>query len=140
MAKAVACAFRDAGFRSGHIIARNEGAGRALAHTCGYEWHSGEGDVAADLIVNVTPIGMAGGAEADELSFDARAVEGARAVFDVVAIPPETPLVRLARARGKKTITGLDVIAIQALEQFVLYTGFRPTDEQVGRAAAFART
>jgi hypothetical protein len=36
-------------------------------------------------------------------------------------------------------ITGLEVIALQALEQFVLYTGVRPTDEQVAAAVAFAQ-
>ena len=30
-------------------------------------------------------------------------------------------------------------IAIQALEQFVLYTGIRPTDEQFQKAVDFAR-
>ena len=37
-------------------------------------------------------------------------------------------------------ITGLEVIAIQALEQFVLYTGVRPTAEQFQAAVAFARS
>jgi len=36
-------------------------------------------------------------------------------------------------------ITGLEVIALQALEQFVLYTGVRPTAEQVDAAVAYAR-
>jgi len=37
-------------------------------------------------------------------------------------------------------ITGLEVIAIQALEQFVLYTGIRPTQEQFEKAVVFARS
>lgn len=44
------------------------------------------------------------------------------------------------RAEGKRVITGLEVIAIQALEQFVLYTGVRPTEEQFAAAVAFARS
>lgn len=63
----------------------------------------------------------------------------AQTVFDVVAIPAETPLIVRARAQGKRVITGLEVIAIQALEQFVLYTGVRPTQEQFESAVAFAR-
>ena len=58
----------------------------------------------------------------------------------MVAIPSETPLIVRARAEGKRVITGLEVIAIQALEQFVLYTGVRPTDEQFQKAVAFARS
>ena len=44
-----------------------------------------------------------------------------------------------ARAKGKQVITGAEVIVLQALEQFVLYTGVRPTHDQVRRAAAFSR-
>jgi len=66
-------------------------------------------------------------------------VDQAQTVFDVVAIPAETPLIVRARAQGKRVITGLEVIAIQALEQFVLYTGVRPTQEQFESAVAFAR-
>ncbi len=36
-------------------------------------------------------------------------------------------------------ITGAEVQALQATEQFVLYTGIRPTGEQLARAAAFSR-
>jgi shikimate dehydrogenase len=59
--------------------------------------------------------------------------------MDVVALPALTPLVRRPRAQGKQVITGAEVIALQALEQFVLYTGVRPTDDQVRRAAEFSR-
>jgi shikimate dehydrogenase len=92
------------------------------------------------MLVNVTPIGMTGGAEADQLAFEPDVIEKAQTVFDVVAIPSETPLIVRARAEGKQVITGLEVIAIQALEQFVLYTGVRPTDEQFHKAVEFARS
>ena len=139
MAKAVACAFRDAGFARGVIVARNETAGRSLADRCGYGWQAEPGSLQAALLVNVTPIGMTGGAQAHDLSFDMAAIEAAQTVFDVVAMPARTPLIVAAEAQGKALITGLDVIALQALEQFVLYTGVRPSDEQVARAVAFAR-
>jgi shikimate dehydrogenase len=41
---------------------------------------------------------------------------------------------------GKGTITGADVIVLQAVEQFVLYTGVRPGAELIEKAAAFARS
>ena len=140
MAKAVACALRDAGFPSGHIIARNETAGRQLAQTCGYEWKSDVSGIEPRLIINVTPIGMAGGPESGELAFAPEVIDRAETVFDVVALPPETPLIRYARSIDKKVITGAEVIALQALEQFVLYTGVRPEDELVQRAAEHARS
>lgn len=137
MAKAVASAFRDAGFTRGVIAARNATAGVRLAESCGYEWQPEP--VQADILVNVTPIGMAGGPEAQQLSYPAELIALAHTVFDVVALPPETPLITEARRQGKPVITGLDVIALQALEQFVLYTGVKPTDEQVRAAVEFAR-
>ncbi|MDF9618098.1 shikimate 5-dehydrogenase [Pseudomonas entomophila] len=139
MAKAVASALRDAGFRDGIIVARNEPAGRQLAQACGYRWLPELGDHCPSLLVNVTPIGMAGGVEADQLAFSETAIAAAERVFDVVAMPARTPLIQHAEALGKPVITGLEVIALQALEQFVLYTGVRPSDEQVAAAVAFAR-
>jgi shikimate dehydrogenase len=139
MAKATAAAFRDAGFRNVTIVARNEASGRALAGLYGFGWQAELGDSRADVLVNVTPIGMAGGAEADSLSFPREAIDAARLVFDVVALPAETPLIVAARDAGKPVISGAEVMTIQALEQFVLYTGIRPTDEQVRAAEEFMR-
>ena len=139
MAKAVACALRDAGFRTGTIVARNEAAGKALAGLYGFDWRAEMGDWTADLLINVTPLGMAGGVEAETLAFDDAAIRAARMVFDVVALPAETPLIRRAQARGKPVITGAEVFAIQAVEQFALYTGVRPDDALFKRAAAYAR-
>lgn len=139
MAKATAAAFRDAGFTNVTIVARNEAAGRGLAELYGFTWAPELGDRTADVLVNVTPIGMAGGPEAESLSFPESAVDAARVVFDVVALPAETPLIKAGRAAGKTVISGAEVMTIQALEQFVLYTGMRPTDEQVRAAEEFMR-
>ena len=138
MGKAVACALRDAGFTRGTVVARNGAAGRALAERCGWAWQPEP--VAADLLVNVTPIGMAGGPEASEMAFAPELIAQARTVFDVVALPAETPLILEARAQGRPVVTGLEVVALQALEQFVLYTGVRPSAEQVQAAVTYARS
>ena len=138
MAKAVAAALRDAGFDRGLIAARNEAAGTALARQYGFEWRPEAGEGEPGVLINVTPIGMAGAAEADQLAFSEEQVRAAEFVFDVVAVPAVTPLIRLARSLGKRTISGADVIVLQAVEQFVLYTGQRPEPELIERAAAFA--
>jgi shikimate dehydrogenase len=111
-----------------------------MAESLGYEWRAELADLRPQMLINVTPVGMSGGPEADQLAFDAAAIEQAETVFDVVAIPSETPLIVRGRAAGKRVITGLEVIAIQALEQFVLYTGVRPTNEQFRKAIEFARS
>jgi shikimate dehydrogenase len=140
MAKATAAALRDAGFRDVTIVARNEEAGRALAELYGFAWRADvDPSATADMIINVTPIGMAGGPESGALSFPQEVIDAAKVVFDVVALPAETPLVQAGRAAGKTVITGAEVATIQALEQFVLYTGIRPTDAQVRAAEEFMR-
>ena len=139
MAKAVASAFRDAGFERGVIVARNVPMGQALAESCGYGYQPTLDEWSPELLVNVTPLGMAGGAEVDELAFSHAAIAQAQTVFDVVALPAETPLVKAARAASKAVITGAEVIMLQALEQFVLYTGVRPSPEQAARASQFAQ-
>jgi shikimate dehydrogenase len=139
MAKAVASAFRDSGFRHGTIIARNPETGPALASGCGYAWREELGELRPQMLVNVTPLGMEGGPDADTLAFSREQVEAAQWIFDVVALPVETPLILLARELGKPVITGAEVIVLQAVEQFVLYTGVRPEAELIERAAVFAR-
>ena len=140
MARAVAAAFRDAGFRRGVIVARNAAAGPALASESGYDWQAELAELRPELLINVTPIGMVGGPDTEALAFELNAVHQAQAIFDVVALPAETPLILAGRAAGKQIISGAAVSVRQALEQFVLYTGVRPSAEQVGRAAAFARS
>jgi shikimate dehydrogenase len=137
MAKAVLSALRDAGFRDGVVVARNEAAGRRLAETCGLRWQAEV--TGAPMLVNITPIGMEGGPEAEDLAFPAPLVAKAQVVFDVVALPAETPLIRQARTLHRTVITGAEVAVLQALEQFVLYTGVTPSEAQVAAAAAFAR-
>ncbi len=140
MASAVATAFRDSGFGDGTIVARNSEAGPELAGRLGYQWRPDVGNIDAAVIVNVTPIGMADGPGEGERAFGEDAIAAAETVFDVVAFPSETPLVTAARQAGKRVITGAEVIALQAAEQFWRYTGVRPTPEQVAAASAFSRT
>jgi shikimate dehydrogenase len=139
MAKAVACALKDAGFANGYIIARNEEKGPALAKLYGYQWQPDLDNVQADMLINVTPLGMAGGEDEQTLAFSEQAIDSASVVFDVVALPAETPLIKYARQQSKMVITGSEVFALQAVEQFKLYTGQEPTQEQFEQAAAYAR-
>jgi len=139
MASAVATAFRDSGFENGTIVARNRVSGTELAERLGYSWRCEVGDARAAVLVNVTPIGMCGGAEQHEVAFSAEEIASADVIFDVVALPAETPLVSAARALGKRVVTGAEVIALQAAEQFERYTGVRPTPEQIAAASLASR-
>ncbi|WP_197518868.1 shikimate 5-dehydrogenase [Mycobacterium sp. ACS1612] len=139
MANAVGAAFRDSGFHSGIVVARNLEAGRALAGRLDYDFTSDAADRSAPIVVNVTPIGMAGGPEENEQAFHDATIAKASVVFDVVALPAETPLIKAARAAGVKVVTGAEVIALQAAAQFERYTGVRPTADQIKEASAVSR-
>lgn len=120
--------------------ARRKEKVRPLAERYGYAW-STDLDAPVEpggLLVNVTPIGMAGGDETEELPFAAEVVARAAWVIDVVAVPPETPLLRMAVASGTPVITGTEIMALQAAEQFAIYTGVRPTAAQAQAASAYA--
>jgi shikimate dehydrogenase len=139
MAKAVVAALRGAGFHAGTVVARNPRTGADLAERYGYAWRAEVGADRPRLLVNATPVGMSGGPAADALPVAPEVVDAAGTVLDVVAVPALTPLVRRARAQDKQVITGAEVIALQAVEQFVLYTGFRPSDDQVRQASDYSR-
>lgn len=139
MASAVGAAFRDKGFDNGAVVARNHRTGAALARQLGYDYAPEVGSRTADVIVNVTPVGMAGAPEEQDSPFGAPTINKADTVFDVVALPSETPLIAAAHAAGVNVITGAEVIALQAAEQFERYTGVRPTAEQVADASAVSR-
>lgn len=136
MANAVVAAIADYGM-SGTVVARNQSTGPALAKRYGWEFSS---DVPEDakLLVNVTPLGMQGDAE-DVQSFSDEQIARAEVIFDVVAFPVETPLIKAAKAAGKPTINGGEVVALQAAEQFELYTGVRPSPEDVAAAEEYAQ-
>ena len=139
MARAVAAALHDAGFADGTVVARNPTTGAALAERYGLAYREELGDARPGLLVNATPVGMAGGPDPDGLPAAEAVVDAARYVFDVVAAPAETPLLRRATRNRRTVITGAELIALQAVEQFVLYTGVRPSDDQVRRASDFSR-
>ncbi|MGC4963294.1 shikimate 5-dehydrogenase [Gordonia sp. DT218] len=138
MAKAVVAAFRGAGFDDVTVIARNGRAGAALAEKYGYVHTADEPSSGTTVLVNVTPLGMHG-ADGEALSFGREQIAAADVVFDVVAFPADTPLIRTARGEGKRVITGAEVIALQAARQFERYTGVTITREQVVRASEFSR-
>ena len=136
MANAVVAALADHGM-SGTVVARNGETGPALAEQYGWDWTPEEVPADARLLVNVTPLGMTGLAP-EAQSFSDAEIAASDIIFDVVAYPVRTPLIAAAERLGKPSINGGEVVALQAAEQFALYTGVRPTPEQVEAAEAYA--
>ena len=79
-------------------------------------------------LVNATPVGMAG------LPGNPVPRELLRAdlwVADVIYTPIETALIRSARAKGARTLTGGGMCVHQAAEAFRLFTGLQPDLERM---------
>lgn len=140
MAKAVIAAFHECGFTNVTIYARNEEHGKNIAQKYGFKWSKEMPQQPNDALVNTPPIGMSGGKEENDLAFTEKDIIAAKYIFDVVALPSETPFIQMARKHNKPVITGAEVIALQALEQFELYTGVRPDESLMLEASQFSRS
>lgn len=81
-----------------------------------------------DLLVSTVP-GDAVGSRSHEL------VEASRAVFDVIYDPWPTPIGLAAHAAGLPTVSGLDLLAHQAVLQIELMTGGRVSPQLLRKAA-----
>jgi shikimate dehydrogenase len=102
-----------------HVSGRRAGAGEALARRLeigALEVPWGEG-VAGAVVVNATPMGMAG-----EMLPDA-VVSGASGLFDMTYGAGTTPAVTRCRSRGLPVAEGVDMLLFQAAASFRLWTG-----------------
>lgn len=85
-----------------------------------------------DLLVHATPVGMWPN-RAESLLQPKQIC--AHAVFDLIYNPPETLLLRLARAQGSRTLSGLEMFLTQAAQQFEYWTGEQAPLRQMSQAA-----
>ncbi|HVS80527.1 MAG TPA: shikimate dehydrogenase [Pyrinomonadaceae bacterium] len=87
-----------------------------------------------EIVINATPLGTHGERE-DEAPATAEQLGGVRLAYDLVYNPVETRFLREARAAGCETLSGLEMLIAQAVEQFKLWTSHDPNVE-IMRAAA----
>ena len=90
---------------------------------------------AAELVVNATPIGMAGSADAGGWLVDPALLGPGQVGADLVYAPRPTAWLRAASARGAVTLDGLGMLVHQAAAQLALWTGADPPLEAMWRAA-----
>ena len=82
------------------------------------------------LLVNATSLGMQG---QPELDIDLTKLPDTAAVYDIVYVPLETPLLAAARARGNPAIDGLGMLLHQARPGFREWFGTDPVVDQALR-------
>ena len=99
------------------------GAGRAVASE-----DVAEAVSTADGIVNTTPVGMA---KFPGMALPAGMLSSKLWVADVIYFPMETQLLREAKARGCRTMSGAGMAVFQAAHAFRLFSGTEPDVERM---------
>ena len=143
-AHAVLYALQSLGVGEIRLAARNAQAGAALAGRFGAKFIPWEMRAAqpAHLVVNTTPLGMAGSSGAGETplsvkDFSALAGEFAPIAclaYDLVYNPLHTPFLEAAAIAGWGVQEGLTMLAAQGLAQFELWSG-KPAPDLAGAVA-----
>jgi 3-dehydroquinate dehydratase/shikimate dehydrogenase len=94
--------------------------------------------VTADVVVNTTPVGMH--PDVDESPLESHYLKPSMLVFDAVYNPESTLLIKDARRRQCKVVTGVDMFVRQAALQFKYFTGLEAPEElmraQIRRATS----
>ena len=99
----------------------------------------------ADLVVNTTPLGMASGRDPAAAARSplhpeqVALLRPAATVYDLIYIPRPTTLLRLAGARGCRTLDGLEMLVQQGAASLRLWSGRPDVPVIAMRDAAVAR-
>ena len=88
----------------------------------------------SDVIINTTSVGMS--PNENHSILDEKDLAKGRIVMDLVYKPVNTKLIRSARGKGCRTITGDRMLIYQAVRQFELWTGIYPGFESMERELA----
>jgi 3-dehydroquinate dehydratase/shikimate dehydrogenase len=94
---------------------------------CRYVDWSARHSVVCEMVVNATSVGMH--PNVDESPMHPSFLRSGLIVYDVVYNPETTKLIRDARDRDCRTLTGVDMFVRQAAQQFKLFTGQEPPIE-----------
>jgi 3-dehydroquinate dehydratase / shikimate dehydrogenase len=104
-----------------YILNRSAGPAKKLAHRAHARVikRADLKRLAFDVIINATPVGMGNTRESPLNESEIKA----RYVFDMIYDPPETRLMKLAKAQGAQVIPGIEMFVHQAARQFEIWTG-----------------
>jgi shikimate dehydrogenase len=128
-ARAVLFALAQADIGEVVLLARNALKGAALLAHFGLKGRVLPLDARlpeASLLVNASPLGMAG---QEPLDLDLSSLPEHALVYDLVYAPIETALLKAARTRELETVDGLEMLVGQAAIAFELFFGAAPPQD-----------
>jgi shikimate dehydrogenase len=133
-ARAVAVAAADARAAL-HVLSRDAARARQFAEwACsrGAEAVAARGDVAPEVAINATPLGLK---ESDPLPLDSSRASRLRVALDLVYAPGETRWVRTLRAAGVRAQDGREMLVQQGVAAFTRFFPQSVPPVEVMRAA-----
>ena len=109
------------------ITNRTPFKGKSLAKRldCSFIPWEERGGCKPDIVIQTTPKGMT--PNIDECPLPGSAIRRGMTVMDIVYNPPHTRLLKIARAKGCTTISGVSMFVYQGVEQFRLWTSIEPS-------------
>jgi shikimate dehydrogenase len=128
-ARAICAGLLSEGCPEIRLVNRGEERARALAakfdkRIVVHPWAARAAVLAdAALLVNTTTLGMTG---QPPLDLDLGRLPTTSAVYDIVYVPLETPLLAKARSRGHSVVDGLGMLLYQAQPAFAAWFGVTP--------------
>ena len=137
-ARAVLWALRNEG-ATVSVFVRDAERGKPVAAQFGFDCRllAGAQVHQFEIVINATPLGTHG-EQGDETPLTTDQLRGVRLAYDLVYNPIETRFLREARAAGCETLSGLEMLIAQAVEQFKLWTGLEPNADVMREAAQHA--
>lgn len=138
-ARAVILAAAEAGAGRVTVINRSPDRAAQAAVLAGDAGKVGSPDdlATADVVVNSTPLGMAGTDQAQNMAFDPSLLRDDAVVSDLIYHPLETPLLAACRSAGVACQNGVAMLVHQAVVQYEHFTG-QPAPIEAMTAAANA--
>jgi shikimate dehydrogenase len=128
----------EAGVQSLHLVNRTRSKAAQLAkevrrRSPRVRVSVGYPEGAVDLVLNATSLGLKAG---DDLPYDGKLfpLKRARAAYDMIYRPAETPFLRAARRAGCRTANGIGMLLYQGAAALEIWTGQRAPIEAMRRA------
>jgi len=127
--RAIIQAVRDRGIGTIHVLNRTAARAQELADRFGAQVHAHPLDALPNLIrgaglfVNTTSLGMDG---EPVPHIDFTPMDAAGIVTDIVYVPLQTPILKMAAEQGKATVDGLGMLLHQAVPGFEKWFGQQP--------------
>jgi shikimate dehydrogenase len=128
-ARAIVYSLKQRGMKRIYLINRSRERALELASDFGASIEVGDFPVlpgalpGANLLVNTTSLGMRG---QPPLAIDLAPLPADAVVSDIVYVPLETELIRAAKARGLRAVSGVGMLLHQAVPGFERWFGIKP--------------